>query len=716
MSRLLLEIGTEAIPAGYVPPALAALEDSARAGLADLRLGAQSVRAAGTAKRLVLEVRGLAARQTDLTREVTGPRADAAFRDGKATPAAEGFARKNGVPVEALERVTTDKGEFVMVRVHETGRDAREVLPDLLSKLVQGLPWPKTMTWNASRFRFPRPIRWVVCLLDDAILPLAVAGIDAKRETQGHRLIAPGPHGVVDAGRLDSTLELAGVLLDPEARRARIVHELEAEAKCLGGRLVPDEGLLREVVFLAEWPRVLSGSFDAKYLELPREVVVTAMRSHQRYFAVEDTTGRLKPNFLVVCDGEWEDVRFVIAGNERVLRARLEDARFYWKVDLKTGLDRLAESLGSVVWLESIGTLREKSERVAALVDRLGREWYAADWPARREVAMRAARLAKADLSSEMIKDGKEFTGLQGIMGARYAEASGEPAGVVSALAEQYLPRGAADPLPLSVEGMLLALADRLDTIAGCWAAGFVPSGSQDPYALRRAGNGVVRMVLEKELHLSLSSVLEETVGRLPEAARREGLTTDLTDFFRDRTAYFLRERGITYDVVDAVLAADADDPLDALARANALNAIRGEEALERLVIGFKRAANILKGIDERSLPDPAKVDWAPAHPTERLLHEAALAVGEKFARDERKSASAGRGLAHLTETYAAKLRDLLELREPIDRFFDDVMVMSEDPVERDRRLAVLAEARGFFHHLFDPARIVIEGEGAAVS
>jgi glycyl-tRNA synthetase beta chain len=312
---------------------------------------------------------------------------------------------------------------------------------------------------------------------------------------------------------------------------------------------------------------------------VPREVVVTAMRSHQRYFAVEDASGRLLPHFLVVCDGEWAEPAAVVAGNERVLRARLEDARFYWEVDLRHGLDRLAESLGTVVWLEPVGSVRDKAERVAELVDRLGRGWYGEEWTARRETALRAARLAKADLAGEMIKDGKEFTGLRD---HGYTPGVRQPRGSVARSASSTC-RAAADPLPVSVEGMLLALADRLDTIAGCWAAGFVPSGSQDPYALRRAGNGVVRMLLEKELHLSLASVLEETVGRLPEASRREGLTTDLTDFFRDRTAYFLRERGITYDVVDAVLAADADDPL---ARAGALNAIRGEGGTERLVIG----------------------------------------------------------------------------------------------------------------------------------
>ncbi len=701
MSRYLLEVGVEAIPAGYMPPALKMLEDRARAGLAELRLGADGVRTQGTAHRLVLELTGLADRQEDLVREVQGPREDIAFKDGKPTKAAEGFARKNGVDPSALDVVETDKGRFVQARVEVTGLPAAEVLPEFLTALITDLPWPKTMVWNATRFRFPRPVRWVVSLLDDRVLPLTLAGLEAGRTTRGHRLAAPETHEVADAGSLAGTLDAADVVLDPERRRERIAEGLAAEAAKLGGRLVVDEGLLDEVVFLTEQPTVLSGGFDTRFLDLPREVTVTAMRSHQRYFAVENESGELMPHFLVVCDGRWDDPAQVVAGNERVLRARLADARFYWDVDLAQGLDKLADGLRNVVWLESVGTLHEKADRVTALVDRLGRSWYAKDWSKRRDDALRAARLAKADLASEMIKDGKEFTGLQGVIGARYAAAQEEPAAVCRALAEQYLPRGAADPLPQSPEGTVLAMADRLDTIAGCWAAGFVPSGSQDPYALRRAANGIVRNCLEKGFHTSLSDLVGAAVDQLPEAVRREGLRGEILDFMRDRTAYFLREFGITYDVVDAVLAADADDPLDALTRARALQAIRGEEDLERLVIGFKRAANILKGIDTATLPAPEQVDWTAAHETERRLHEAVARAAE--ALDE----------ARERKDYPGMLGHLLELRGPIDAFFDDVLVMSEDPAERDRRLALLAEARELFGDFFDPARIVIEGEGA---
>lgn len=702
MSRLLLEIGTEAIPAGYLPPALAALRTAATDALSAARLPAGEVRVLGTPKRLVLEVEDLASGQPDRVREVTGPRADVAFRDGKPTAAAEGFARKNGVAVESLERVTTEKGEFLLARVQETGRPAVEVLPDLLTGAVAGLPWPKTMVWNPTRYRFPRPVRWVVCLLDEAVLPLEVGGLPAGRASRGHALLGPGPVEVAGAGDLSGVLEDRGVLLDPERRRRIIADGLEREAATLGGRLVPDPGLLDEVVFLVEHPQVLSGRFDAEFARLPREVVVTAMRAHQRYFAVESEAGELQPYFLVVADGAWDDPGQVVAGNERVLRARLSDARFYWDVDRRTGLDRLAEALGGIVWLEAVGTLADKAERVARLVERLGTQWFAADWPSLRKPILRATRLAKADLASEMIKDGKEFTGLQGTIGARYAESAGEPESLSRALIEQYLPRGAGDPLPATAGGTLLAFADRLDTVAGCWAAGFVPTGSQDPYALRRAANGMVRMLLEKELHASLAAEVAAAVEGLPASVQRDGLAEEVLGFLADRTAYFLRERGMRYDVVEAVLAADADDPLDALARAGALTALRESEALERLVVGFKRAANILKGIDESALPDPASVDWKAADPAEAALHRAVARIGKALPE------------AREGKDYAAMLGLLLELREPIDVFFDKVLVMSEDPAERARRLALLAEARGLFAHFFDPARIVIEGEGTS--
>jgi len=569
--------------------------------------------------------------------------------------------------------------------------------------LITSLSWPKTMVWNENGFRFPRPVRWVLCLLDDAVLPLTIAGLSSARDTQGHWLLGPGPVSIPHADAYQSALNDKGVLVDPSERRARIEAGLLAAATRIGGRLVPDDGLLDEVAFLTEHPSVLDGRFDPEFLELPREVVVTAMRSHQRYFAAEKD-GQLLPAFLVVCDGEWTDPSMVVAGNERVLRARLADARFYWNVDRKKGLDALAEALSGIVWLEAVGTMGEKTERVANLVSHLGRLWFAKDWKELEPGASRAARLAKADLASEMIKDGKEFTGLQGVMGARYAEAAGEAPELARALIEQYLPRGANNELPETPSGTLLAFADRLDSVVGCFAAGFVPSGSQDPYALRRAANGMIRLLMEKRLHISLRQFVRYAITALPDSVRREGLETEILSFLNERIAFFLRERGMTYDVVEAVLGADADDPLDALVRAEALAKIRASEDLERLVVGFKRAANILKGIDIEDLPGLTHPDFLKgAAPAEERLFTSILETERDLAR------------ARETKDYPAMLTTLLQLRAPIDQFFDDVMVMSEDPSERRRRLALLAAARALFQDLFDPARIVIEGETAKV-
>ncbi|NNF07558.1 MAG: glycine--tRNA ligase subunit beta, partial [Candidatus Eisenbacteria bacterium] len=506
-------------------------------------------------------------------------------------------------------------------------------------------------------------------------------------------------HEVKDSQSYEAVLKEAGVSLRPEDRAATIEEQLATVAKEVQGQVLHDPELLEEVTFLVEMPQAFAGSFDPEFLAVPREVTVTAMRSHQRYFAVEDASGKLLPHFLVVADGRWDDASQVIAGNERVLRARLSDARFYWDVDLKTGLDGLADALKSVVWLEGLGTLADKSERVAKIMVALGPDVAGDAWSSLTQKAPRAAKVAKADLASEMIKDGKEFTGLQGVIGARYGEALGEDPEVCQALAQQYLPRGSKDPLPESELGLLLALADRFDTIAGCWAAGFVPTGSQDPYGLRRAGNGIVRILLEKSRVTSLSEAIKNALQNLPGDWNREALGQEIASFFRERLAFHLRERSISYDVVDAVLEVGADHPVDALARAKALQAVRGEAELERLVIGYKRAANILKGINASDIESFDGLDWSGAEPAEEALRQAVTQATPKVLQLNQDA------------KYPEMLQELLTLREPIDTFFDDVMVMSEDPKQKARRVSLLNQVRLLFQNLCDLSCIVIEGE-----
>lgn len=706
---LLLEIGTEEIPAGYLPPAAAWLNDTLTAGLAERRLHCDRIETLAAPRRLIVQVFGLADRQDDLDKDVMGPPVKAAFApDGSLTRAGEGFARGQGVEPSALRRVDTPKGEYVAATVHVAGRPTTEVLLEWLPSVVTGVPFPRTMKWQGEGLRFARPIRWLVSLLDHDLLPIVVGDLTAGRLSRGHRLFTTAPVEVDHAAHLVPLLEKAGVLADSSVRAARISEEIARSAASVGGQVVADDDLLEEVSYLVEYPTAIVGSFDPEYLALPREVIVTAMKSHQRYFSVEDAAGRLKPNFIAVANGRWTDTSQVVAGNERVLRARLADARFYWDTDLKVGLVNKVDDLKNVVWLEGAGTLFDRTERVMRLVQWLGTALKTSGGAAVADVAAlqaaaRAAYLAKADLATEMIKDGKEFTSLQGIMGGEYARAGGEPAEVIMGIREHYAPRGPADQLPTTVPGLLVSLADRFDVIAGCFAMGLIPSGSQDPYALRRAANGIMRILLEKGWHLELDQAVAFAVAGLPAGARdradggADAVSAQVRDFLSDRLDYFLRDAGLPYDVTAATLAADAHDPVDARARANALAAIRGEADLEKLVIGFKRAANILKGVSE-SLPAVDAALLSGALPVEQALHTAAAAA--RRAIDD----------AVARVDYPTAVAAFLTLRAPIDAFFDGVMVMSDDADERRRRLGLLAEVKGLFDRLYDLARIVVEG------
>jgi glycyl-tRNA synthetase beta chain len=706
----LLEIGTEEIPAGYLRPAGEHLRATLSAGLAERRLDAASIAVHEAPRRLIARVTGLADRQPDLSREVMGPPSKAAFApDGTLTKAGEGFARGQGVEPSALRRVETPKGEYVAATVHVAGRPTAEILLEWIPEVIRGIPFPKTMTWRGESLRFARPIRWLVALLDAEVLPIQVGTIRAGRTTRGHRLVAAGPIEVESPATLLTQLEAGGVIADFEARRARVREEVQAAAMAGQARIVADDDLVDEVTNLVELPKAVMGSFDAEYLELPREVVITAMKAHQRYFAVEGTDGRLRPNFITVANGRWADTSQVVAGNERVLRARLADARFYWDTDRKIGLAAKVDELKSVVWLEGAGTLHDRVTRIEKLVAFLGASLKSATGaviadPATLATAARVAHLAKADLATDMIRDGKEFTSLQGVMGGHYARVGGESEAVAAGIAEHYQPRGPADALPATVPGLLVSLADRFDAIAGCFAMGLIPSGSQDPYALRRAANGIIRILLEKGWHLDLDATVAAALGALPSTAFAKQATPDavrgrINEFLRDRLDYHLREAGVPYDVVAATLAPAttlSKGPVDARARANALAAIRGEADLEKLVVGYKRAANILKGVGDNPPADPASI--ALGEPVEKALHEA-----WRTANDALRDAIAN-------VDYAKAVAIYLSLRAPIDDFFTGVMVNSEDPAEKRRRLGLLGQVRELFDRLFDLSRIVVEG------
>ncbi len=710
-SDLLYEIGVEEIPASYIEPALAALAETVAAKLKEERLEFGAIERYATPRRFTLIVRGLAPEQRELERVALGPAAAVAFdAAGEPTAAARGFARGQGVPVETLERVATDKGEYVAARVRRPGLAAAAVVPAILAAATRTMPFPRTMRWTSSDLRFARPIRWLVALLGGDVLPLALDGISAGRETRGIRFHGAGPFAVRSADDYLRVTAENGVVLDPGERRRRIEVTLATAAREVGGRVVADPDLLAEVTHLVACPSVVCGSFDPSFLDLPRDVVTTAMRAHQRYFAVEEAggaaagNGRLVNHFLCVVNGPLGgegglDLGRVRGGHERVLRARLEDARFYWQRDLARGIEGRDGELAGVVWQEGLGTLADKTRRLVDLGVMIASSWDQALEP----IVRRAALLSKVDQVSEMVRDGKEFTGLQGRIGAEYARAAGEPDLVCRAIADQYSPRGAEDKLPETLAGSVLAVADKLDHVVGAFVAGKVPSGSEDPFAVRRAANGILRNLVEADRHVSLEALLSRALelfrpflGDRNAAAVRE----QLGEFFAQRLDAFLAERGIRYDLADATVAGSMDDPADVRHRAEALAAYSTSPNFAPLVIGYKRVANILRGPQGGAPPPIPPLDPAAlSEPAERALHAAA--------------ASAHRAIAahRAARRFGDALAVLLELRSPIDRFFDQVMVMVEDPDVRGRRLALLAAVRDLFTGTWDLSRVVVEGD-----
>jgi glycyl-tRNA synthetase beta chain len=707
--ELLFEIGVEELPASYAPPALEQLERGVRAGLEELRLGFGGVVTHGTPRRLAVVVHRLSERQTEFDEEAMGPASRVAFdAEGRPTRALLGFCAGKGVEPSAVRKVATPKGEYVAVTVHHAGRSAMEVLPAMLGQVATRLQFPKTMRWDAGDYRFGRPVRWLLALLGREVVPVEAFGLQAGRSTYGHRFLHPAPLDVKEPAGYVESLRKAKVLADPAERRRAVSEQITAAAGERSGRVVPDDELVDIVNYLVEWPTTVTGAFDERYLDLPREVIVTALREHQRFFALEDADGALQPGFLTVRNGDATALATVRKGNEDVLVARLDDARFYWDTDLKHKPADLVEKLSGVVWMEGLGTLRDKATRLESLsgwlADRLA--------PAAREAAVRAALLCKTDLLSEMIGSGKEYASLEGIMGGHYARRAHESDAVADAIAEHYRPRGAGDEPPFSAAGAVLALADKLDHVAGAFVAGKSPSGSEDPYGVRRAANGAIRILLERDASLDLRAAAMEVTRPFfaadPDLAQAE-IMKKLGEFLRSRVDTALEERGLAYDVVDATLEARIRmdgaerpgwcDAADALARARALAAFRDDPRFAPLVILFKRVANILKAATE---PLPPKLDAV------RLLdaHEQALLAACELSR----ARTAGRWEKR---EYPAILPDLLGMERAIHAFFDHVMVNVEDAPTRLNRLKLLAEVRELFLRGWDLSRVVVEGEKA---
>ncbi|MAQ17659.1 MAG: glycine--tRNA ligase subunit beta, partial [Sandaracinus sp.] len=587
MQRFLLEIGVEELPASFLREGLASLEAAARRVLGEARLEPEALRVQGTPRRLALVIEGLPEAQAERREVIQGPPWAVAFKDGAPTKAAEGFARKNGVAVEALRKAETDKGDYVSAEVHEPGRPVAEVIPELLGDIAAGIRFPKTMRWGAGDFAFGRPVQWLVALFGDQSLAFEFAGIAAGRETRGHRFLAPAPVALTTADVYEQVLRDAQVVVDPAERKALMVERLEAAAAELGGTLVPDDFLVGECADLVEAPFVVPGSFDSAFLELPESVVISVMRDHQRYFALRSADGKLMNRYLNVVNTA-EAPAVIAEGNDRVLAARLADARFFVAEDRKHGMTSWRPKLDTTVFQRKLGTVGAKVDRGVALS-----EWLAAQVDADVEATREAAGLAKLDLESLIVF---EFPELQGEMGRFYALAEGVEPSIADAIAEHYMPTGADAPVAPGGLGAIVGTADRADTLIGCFGIGLEPTGSNDPFALRRAAISIVRTALEGPIDVDVAALLAQAYDGFDVAlADRDEVLAAAARFFTARLRAFYKER-FAGDVVEAALGAwDGGSVRDLDARMKAVAGFRERPEYESLAIAFKRANNITK-------------------------------------------------------------------------------------------------------------------------
>jgi glycyl-tRNA synthetase beta chain len=691
-ANFLLEIGTEEIPARFLPPALEELAAKAENLLAEYRLGHGLLSVYGTPRRLTLYVRELAAAQTSLVREVKGPPRKAAFDlDGNPTRAATGFARSQGVAVADLVTRPVGKVEYVFAVKEEAGRPAAEILAELCPRLIAALSFPKSMRWSDQEFRFIRPIRWVLSLYGADVVEFEVAGVRSGRHTWGHRFLSAGRLAVPDADSYFALLEDNFVILDPARRRELVWEQVRAAAAAEGGTVDEDPGLLAEVADLLEYPTAFCGRFPESYLALPEPVLVTPMREHQRYFPVRGADGRLLPLFIGVHNGTSEHLDLVRSGNEKVFRARLADAEFFFCEDLETPLAKKGAELRKVIFQEDLGTMHDKVQRLAVLVDYLAGKLGLDDVGRRR--ALRAAALCKNDLVTGMVY---EFPELQGVMGREYALRDGEDPVVAEAIREQYLPPPGGDELPRTGPGLALALADRADNLVGAFGRGIQPTGSQDPYALRRQALGICHLVLDTPAYLDLDGLFREAhaaYGGCLAVGAGETVTA-LAEFFGQRLRGLFQDRGLAYDVVEAVLASGHADVRDAWERAVAVTEFREHPAFEDICTAFTRAHNLARNATGMRVDPGLFVD-----PAEDALYRAYLDV-----RDRVDGEIAAR-------RYGQALAILAELREPVDHFFDAVLVMADDAAVRANRLALLRLTAGLFRRIADLSKIV-KGQG----
>jgi glycyl-tRNA synthetase beta chain len=715
MPDFLLEIGCEEIPARMIDAAETDLGVRVAKLLLVQKLLPQTatVPTMSTPRRLTVWANGIAAAQPDVTEQITGPSVNVAYKEGQPTPAAHAFAKKAGVDVSHLEKVSTPKGEYISAKVTKKGRTAAEILSEGLPKEISAIYWPKNMYWRKPSERFVRPVRWLVAMLDGETLSMEFDGIRAGNVSRGHRILTDAPVTIPGPGSAYVNSLRAAKVLGRAEREHQIRKALDAATRTIpGARWREDKPLLDTVVNLTEYPSVILGGFESQFLALPEEVLVTVMRDHQKYFALEDANGKLMPHFLAVLNTDSDPHGFIRHGNERVLRARFNDARFFWETDQKKSLLERFDLLRNVTFQKDLGSYYDKTQRVQRLCSWLSEILKQNEVAVRPGVIHKAACLAKTDLTTELVK---EFTELQGIIGGLYARAQQlDPSlpeatrfAIADAIYDQYKPESTDDDIPRSLEGAILSIGDKADTIAGMFALGLVPSGSKDPFALRRQANAIVKVIAEKKLPIRISELMRDARSGYQKSEAEKKFVDDrkyedsVKTFFRERLEFYLREVcGYAYDVVKAVLGADADDVVDALARAEAVKQVLHMPEFQAIGAACKRMRNILRQADEKGI--------APAERVET----------HKDSSDEEKNLiryleqSGGKAEQHRKKKeYVEALQLLSTAREPVDKFFDKVMVMVEDHQVRANRLALLRTLLHEFSTIADFSEIVTEAK-----
>ncbi len=678
--NLLIELGGEELPPKALRKLMDAFRDGIGEGLKAAGLGFDFIDGYATPRRLAVMVTRLDAQQPDQTIEKRGPALNAA-RDasGNPTKAAEGFARSCGVRFDALETLETDKGAWLVFRSQQKGRPLAAILPTIVNNALDKLPIPKRMRWGASREQFVRPVHWLVVLFGAEVLPVRALGLDAGRITFGHRFHAPEPIELAHTSEYVERLGLACVMADLDARKSSITRAIDDAAARHGGHAKVDPDLLEEVTALVEWPVPLVGQFDASFLEVPQEALISTMESNQKYFPLLDGQGRLMNKFITIANLNSPYPAKVIAGNEKVVRPRLSDARFFFVTDKKKSLQQHAELLENVIFEAQLGTVDEKAQRVSVLAGRIASAVGSnVTW------AERAGRLCKADLATGMVG---EFPELQGIMGEYYARHDGEPDDVARALNEQYQPRFAGDALPASTTGAAVALADKLDTLVGILGIGKHPTGDKDPFALRRAAIGVLRILIEKSLPLDLHQLVADAVAAYGPRLTNTRVAQEAVEFLTGRYLALFQEQGISTDIVRAVLAVSGSQPLDVSRRVHGVAAFKALPAAEALAAANKRVRNILS----------KRTDSAPLGAV-----NATLFVGIEESELWERITAAREISTALGSDYGARLQALSTLREPVDTFFDKVLVNADDEAVRNNRLSLLSTLQGLFLGIAD--------------